>query len=263
MRMSPFSKVGMSPSGRVGDMNGRGDFGDEFGGARTAGGDWAGREQGFAAGAGSGAAGALRSAGEIGGDGKTEFGRVAERLRIELITALTPQAKGRVERANQTLQDRLVREMRLRGISTIEEAQAFAPTFMARWNARFALAPRDGEDAHRPWKHGLDALDETLARREERTLSKALTFSVGGAVHCVKTSGPGIALRGAKVTLLHFLEGDMHVRYKNRSLSFTRVRSLPTPSPAEDEKTLDVRLDALLAAQKAEAQSDAPSISWS
>jgi len=199
----------------------------------------------------------------VGGDGKTEFGRVAERLRIELITALTPQAKGRVERANQTLQDRLVREMRLRGISTIEEAQAFAPTFMARWNARFALAPRDGEDAHRPWKHGLDALDETLARREERTLSKALTFSVGGAVHCVKTSGPGIALRGAKVTLLHFLEGDMHVRYKNRSLSFTRVRSLPTPSPAEDEKTLDVRLDALLAAQKAEAQSDAPSISWS
>src|SRR5271166_4754785 len=234
MRMSPFSKVGMSPSGRVGDMNGRGDFGDEFGGARTAGGDWAGREQGFAAGAGSGAAGALRSAGEtacsglsrtgrrrsgfapagadvessfgrrrdgpgeglssgqvqgfrpdagggeaggtgrdrgrrcalivfiddatgrltalqfapcettraylralrshvvahgcplafysdrhgifrvnakdpVGGDGKTEFGRVAERLRIELITALTPQAKGRVERANQTLQDRLVR----------------------------------------------------------------------------------------------------------------------------------------------------------
>jgi transposase len=197
------------------------------------------------------------------GDGKTEFGRVAERLRIELITALTPQAKGRVERANQTLQDRLVREMRLRGISTIEEAQAFAPTFMARWNARFVVEPRDGEDAHRPWKHGLDALDEALARREQRTLSKALTFSAGGAVHCVKTSGPGIALRGAKVTLLHFLEGDMRVRYKNRSLSYTRVRSLPTPSPAEDEKTLDVRVDALLAAQKAAARPDAPSISWS
>ena len=137
----------------------------------------------------------------------------------------------------------------------------FAPTFMARWNARFAMAPRDGEDAHRPWTHDLDALDEALARREERTLSKALTFSAGGAVHCVKTSGPGIALRGAKATLLHFLEGDMRVRYKNRSLSYTRVRSLPTPSPAEDEKTLDV--DALLAAHKAAAQPDAPSISWS
>jgi len=191
------------------------------------------------------------------------FTDVDDRLRNRVDHRAHPQAKGRVEQANQTLQDRLVREMRLRGISTSEEAQAFAPTFMAQWNARFAMAPRDGEDAHRPWKHGLDALDEALARREERTLSKALTFGAGGAVHCVKTSGPGIALRGAKVTLVHFLEGDMRVRYKNRSLSYTRVRSLTTLSPAEDEKTLDVRLDALLAAQKAEAQPDAPSISWS
>ena len=152
--------------------------------------------------------------------------------------------------------------MRLWGISTIEAAQACAPAFTARWDARFAVEPRDGEDAHCPWKHGLDALDEALARREERALSKAPTFSAGGAVHCVKTSGPGIALRGAKVTLLHFLEGEMQVRYNNRSLSYTRVRSLPTSSPAEDEKTVDVRLDALLAAQKAEVQPDAPSTSW-
>jgi transposase len=197
------------------------------------------------------------------GDGKTEFGRVAERLRIELINALTPQAKGRVERANQTLQDRLVREMRLEGISTIAAAQAFAPTFLAKWNAKFAVPPRESENAHRPWEESLDALEEALARREERTLSKALTFSAAGAVHCVKTSGPGIALRGVKVTLLHLLEGQMRVRYKNRSLSCTRVRPLPTPSPAEDEKTLDVRVDALVAARKAAVQPAAPSISWS
>ena len=90
-------------------------------------------------------------------------------------------------------------------------------------------------------------------RREERTLSKALTFSAGGAVHCVRTSGAGIALRGAKITLFHFLDGDMRVRYKDRALSYTRVKSLPTPSPAEDQKTLDVRLDALVSAQKAAA----------
>ncbi len=81
------------------------------------------------------------------GDGKTELGRVSERLRIELINALTPQAKGRVERANQTLQDRLVREMRLRGISSIEEAQAFTPAFIAAWNQKFAVPPRDSQDA--------------------------------------------------------------------------------------------------------------------
>ena len=61
----------------------------------------------------------------VSGDGKTEFGRVAERLRIDLIHALTPQAKGRVERANQTLQDRLVREMRPRAISSIQAEQLF------------------------------------------------------------------------------------------------------------------------------------------
>ena len=60
------------------------------------------------------------------GDGLTEFGRVAERLRVELIQAQTPQAKGRVERANQTLQDRLVKEMRLEGVASMAEAQAFA-----------------------------------------------------------------------------------------------------------------------------------------
>jgi transposase len=184
------------------------------------------------------------------GDGKTEFGRVAERLRIELIHALTPQAKGRVERANQTLQDRLVREMRLRGISTIEDAQAFAPTFIAQWNARFAAPPRVEEDAHRPWPDNLQALDEALARREERTLSKALTFSAGGAVHCVRTSGAGIALRGAKVTLLHLMDGAMLVRYKNRALDSTRVKSLAAPDPAEDEKTIDIRVNAIVRAQK-------------
>jgi hypothetical protein len=61
------------------------------------------------------------------GDGKTEFGRVVERLDIGLINALTPQAKGRVERANQTLQDRLIKEMRLRNISSMQAAQAFLP----------------------------------------------------------------------------------------------------------------------------------------
>jgi hypothetical protein len=70
------------------------------------------------------------------GDGKTEFGQVTARLGIEAIHALTPQAKGRVERTNHTLQDRLVRQMRLRTISSTEEANADLPGFMARCNDR-------------------------------------------------------------------------------------------------------------------------------
>jgi transposase len=188
------------------------------------------------------------------GDGLTEFGRVAERLRIELIQAATPQAKGRVERANQTLQDRLIKEMRLRGVCDIAGAQAFAPEFVELWNAKFARPPLSDADAHRPWTKGLEALDEALARREQRTLSKALTFSAGGKVYCVKTNGPGTALRGARVTLLHFQDGTMRVDYKNRSLPCTHFKTSPGPDPAEDEKTLDVRMAEIVAASSAKPQ---------
>ena len=181
------------------------------------------------------------------GDGKTEFGRVVERLDIALINATTPQAKGRVERANQTLQDRLVKEMRLRGISTIQDAQAFAPAFIALWNARQAKPPRDETDAHRAWTKGLDALEEALAEHAERVLSKALNFSVGGALYCVRTDGPGIALRGAKIKLLRFIDDTMGVRYKDRTLAYTRVKSLPMPSQVEDEKTIDARIQDIIA----------------
>jgi transposase len=182
-----------------------------------------------------------------GGDGFTEFGRVLERLRIELIHATTPQAKGRVERANQTLQDRLIKEMRLAAVSSIEEAQAFADGFLERWNKRFAVAPRLAEDAHRRWSSSRADLAEALARREERTLSKALTFSAGATRYAVKTQGPGTALRGAKITLLHMLDGTMRVRFKDRDLAVTPFKTLPVPPPLEDDKTLDARLDAVMA----------------
>lgn len=182
------------------------------------------------------------------GDGYTEFGRVAERLDIELIPASTPQAKGRVERANQTLQDRLIKEMRLAGICDIPGAQAFAQRFIALWNKKFAAPPLDEADAHRPWTKGLEALEEKLARQEERVLSKALTFSTGGKIYCVKTTGPGTALRGARVTLLHFQDGAMRVDYKGRTLACTLVRTRPGPRQSEDEKTLDARMAEIVAA---------------
>ncbi len=192
------------------------------------------------------------------GDGKTEFGRVADRLQIEPIHALTPQAKGRVERANQTLQDRMVKEMRLLGVSSIDAANAYAPAFMATWNKRFAVPPRELASAHRPWTDTPAALDDALARREERVLSKALTFRSSGAMYCVRTNGPGTALRGAKVTLHHFVGGGMAVHYKDRVLPVTAYGVYPTPDPAEDEKTVNVRLDAIIAAREGKPAPFAP-----
>jgi hypothetical protein len=194
-----------------------------------------------------------------GGDGKTEFGRVVERLEIGLINALTPQAKGRVERANQTLQDRLVKEMRLRGIASMAEGQAFLAEFMPLWNAKFAVAPRDPRPAHRPWAKSTDELDLLLASREERTLSKALTFSYGGTKYCVNTSGPGTAMRGGKVLVHRLIDGRLHVTYKDRVLRLTAYGTYPVPDPAADEKTLDARVEAIVAAQQtAQARGSRP-----
>ena len=183
----------------------------------------------------------------ISGDGKTEFNRVTERLNIEQICAHSPQAKGRVERVNQTLQDRLIKEMRLKNISSIAEAEAFCPTFIEAHNKKFSVPPKDKTNAHRPWTGTEKMLDDVLARRETRTLSKALTFSCEGKIYCVKTDGLGVALRKAKVELYHFVNGAMEVHYRGRILPCTAFRTYPVSPPTVDEKTLNARVDACIA----------------
>jgi transposase len=192
------------------------------------------------------------------GDGLTALNRVTERLGIEQICATTPQAKGRVERANKTLQDRLIKEMRLACIDDMAAAQAFLPGFMTRHNRRFAVAPRDPEDAHKPWTDGIAALDAALAEHEPRTLSKALTFSAGGAVHCIKTRDAGIAFRGAKITVRHYLDGRMDVLFKDRVLPYTTVRKLPRATAVEDEKTIDARLNEIITQTRRRASPPGP-----
>src|SRR5713226_1298472 len=107
----------------------------------------------------------------IGGDGMTQFGRALHALNIDIICANSSQAKGRVERANGTLQDRLVKEMRLSGIDTIAAGNAFLPAFMEQYNARFAKAPFEDRDVHRALVIGHDDLDDAFAWKEERTVS--------------------------------------------------------------------------------------------
>ena len=89
-----------------------------------------------------------------GGEGITQFGRALSELNIDIICANSPQAKGRVERAFGTLQDRLVKELRLAGISTIAAANAWLPGFMADYNGRFGRPPANAKDLHRPLTSG-------------------------------------------------------------------------------------------------------------
>ncbi len=101
------------------------------------------------------------------------------KLGIELICAHSPQAKGRVERANGVLQDRLIKEMRIRKISSKEEANKFLPEFIKKYNKKFGKAPRVEENAHRGLRKE-DNLERIFARRSERKLPKSLSFQYEG-----------------------------------------------------------------------------------
>jgi len=95
---------------------------------------------------------------------------------------------------------------------------------------------------------GLSENDAAFARREERLLSKSLTFRSDGTVYCIKTRGSGAgALRGACVTLYHFANGEMEVHYKDRKLAWKPYKTMPRPSPIEDEKTINTRMDGVVA----------------
>ncbi|MCL4647139.1 ISNCY family transposase [Burkholderia multivorans] len=108
------------------------------------------------------------------GSSVTQFGRAMYELNIDTFCANSSSAKGRVERAHLTLQDRLVKEMRLRGISTVADANAYAPSFIAMYNARFAKPPRSDFNAHRPLRDD-ENLDRLMTWRETRRVSKSLT----------------------------------------------------------------------------------------
>jgi hypothetical protein len=162
--------------------------------------------------------------------------------------ALTPQAKGRVERGNQTLQDRLIKEMRLCNVSSMEAAQAFPPPFMLQWNEKFAVDPSDQVPAHRPWAKTNDELDLLLARREHRVPTKALTFLLRRhEILCEdQWAGHGDAWREGAGASPH----RRPIACKERVLALIAYGTCPVPETAVDEKTLDGRVDVIVAAAR-------------
>lgn len=157
------------------------------------------------------------------GTGLTQFGRALKELKIELICAHSPQAKGRVERANQTLQDRLTKELRLLGISSVAEANAYLPTFIKEYNARFGVTPRCAESAHRPLQRGED-LDRVLTLSERRTLSKNLTLSYNKVIYQIQTKRAAYTMRSAHVEVRETSTGEITIEYKGRPLEYTVYR---------------------------------------
>ena len=177
----------------------------------------------------------------VSGTGLTQFGRAMQELDIQIICANTPQAKGRVERANQTLQDRLVKELRLLGISDRARANAYAPQFIADFNRRFAVLPNDPADTHRPLLPG-DNLDHILSWQETRTLSKNLTLQFKKIVYQVQTERASYALRNAKVTVCEDAQGAITIRRKGRLLQYSTFLKQSRQAEVVSSKSIDHKL---------------------
>ena len=154
-----------------------------------------------------------------GGDGMTQFGRALHQLNIDIICANAPQAKGRVERANGTLQDRLVKEMRLAGISTIEAGNEFLPGFMEDYNRRFAKEPRSDKDLHRPLSEH-DQLDEAFAWKEDRTVSNSLTLQYDHVLFILEPNAVTRPLARQRVTVFDYPDGRLAIKHKGLELPY-------------------------------------------
>lgn len=152
--------------------------------------------------------------------GVTQFGRVLSELGIELICANSPQAKGRVERANQTLQDRLIKEMRLEGISSIEAANTWLDTFIADFNRRFARPAKYPKDLHRPAAESNEELDDIFAWQELRKLSKTLTFRYDTMIYLFEPTEESTRIAGEKITVYDYPDGTLAYKYGYRSLKY-------------------------------------------
>lgn len=176
--------------------------------------------------------------------------RALNALEIELILALSPQAKGRVERLFKTLQDRLVKELRVAGITTMEGANDFLEEkFLPFWETRFTVEPREAADALRPLPAGLDLM-RLFAETDERVIREDFTFRYANRHFQIDRDDAEPRMPGSRITIEHRLDGSTHYRWGECYLNPTPLLSERNRRPpakevsqpaAEPAKTRPVR----------------------
>lgn len=161
----------------------------------------------------------------------TEFGKACNKLHIELITAYSPQAKGRVERKHGVYQDRLVHELRLQDITTIEGANALLEAgFDQHLNEKFARPAREPKDAHRRLPKGLD-LRDVFCMEEQRTVANDWTISYRGhVIQILKLNAP-LPRPGDKVMVRTWLDAQVHVVFRQHQLQVKFLEKPPVKQP--------------------------------
>ncbi|AXJ96529.1 ISNCY family transposase [Sphingomonas sp. FARSPH] len=155
-------------------------------------------------------------------DGKTSWGKSMNRLNILHSAANYAEGKGRVENRHRTLQDRLVKAFRKEGICSIDQANAFLPSFLARFNERFSKVPALSEDAHRPIIPPMD-LDRAMSIVEERRVTRQLVFTYEGARYVIQATAREAPSIGPRVTVERRVNGELAVYGTAGLLNIRRV----------------------------------------
>ncbi len=163
----------------------------------------------------------------------SQFQRALQELGVKVIHALSPQAKGRVERLFGVLQDRLVKEMRLEGIKTKEGANVFLEGYLPMYNARFEVCPANATDAHVTLSRGVD-LDRYLCIKEQRTVRNDNTVSYEGKLYLIHEG-----VNAKKVMIEERLDGVMVIRHGKGDLKYREITERPVKAspPARIYKT--------------------------
>jgi molybdenum-dependent DNA-binding transcriptional regulator ModE len=175
-----------------------------------------------------------------GEEPRTQFGRAMEQLGVELILAHSPQAKGRVERRNGLLQDRLVKELRLAGISDLAKANEFLDqTFLPALNQRFTLAARSPVDAHRP---STGNLAEVLSWEEARVVARDWTVAWENRWFQINAEHERLNLAGRKVMVRQLRCGTVQLLYKGRKLHWKELPARPVRVAAPPRKLGRIKL---------------------
>jgi transposase len=159
------------------------------------------------------------------GKGVTQYGRAMFELNIDTWCANSSQAKGRVERANLTLQDRLVKELRLRHIDTKETANAYAPHFIADFNGRFGKVPKSAFNAHRPLRDDED-LDLILTSRVPRRVSNSLTVQYDRVIYMLADTVENRSLIHKYLDVFEYPDGRIEIRVNGAALPYVEYDRL-------------------------------------
>ena len=151
----------------------------------------------------------------------SQFGRALNELGVDLIHAQSAPAKGRVERLFKTFQDRLIKEMRLRGIKNIVEGNEFLKTYLPVFNKRFNVVPLENADLHRPLPKGIE-LDKILSVKTPHSLRNDFTVAHEGKLYQVEDN-----IRAKEVVVEERINGSLLITYKGRALRYKQIAARP------------------------------------